>query len=138
MTASSASPRIGAPGWRGSSARLIRALALLLLAWQAVLTQSHFHVTGEPIGGARTIAASTGAPPSARLSSSPHRSDDPVDCPVCREIAHAGHYLTPAPVLVDRPAGMAPWLAATALTVARGLERSHSWRSRAPPVSLFS
>ena len=111
---------------RGGSAvaRLARAIALLLFGWQALVVPAHRHVASAP-----TVA-------SAKVSVAPlrHRPDQPADCPVCREVAHGGQYLSPADARLTAPVAVAFQPAAATLALLRGEGRSHAWRSRAPPV----
>lgn len=111
-----------------TAARLSHALALLLLAWQAVVVQAHVHV--------RPVATPPSASVGPAASTAPQRPDNPVDCPVCREVAHAGQYLSPGPVLLQAPVSVASWRADAMLTSLSFVRHSHSWRSRAPPLPL--
>ena len=108
------------------AARLSRAVALLLFSWQAIIVQAHLHV--------RPAAASASMSVAAVSSPAPQRPDSPSECPVCREVAHAGQYLSPGPVLVTPPATVAQWRALPTLSIVLRNERSHAWRSRAPPM----
>lgn len=102
---------------------LISRIALLLLLLQALVVPAHRHAAG-PV-------ATTGATIAAPVKPSP---DHPAECPVCREVAHAGQYLTPGDVLLPvLPTSTLTHVVAT-LAEAVGEARSHSWRSRAPPV----
>jgi len=112
-------------------------VALLLavtvsLSWQSLLSQTHQH------------PASTFAPIAAKLlgdkASANHpdgkSTDQPADCPICRQIAQAGHYLSPAPVSFSPPI-VAPLAVAVVPTPSIVLaRRSHAWQSRAPPSLL--
>jgi hypothetical protein len=67
---------------------ILLAATVLALMWQGFATGTHVHFPS-----ARTIStqdAAFGA--SARTSSHRHSS---ADCPLCRAIAQAGHYVTP-------------------------------------------
>lgn len=110
---------------RHCAARWSRSLALLLLLVQALVVPAHRHAGPVP-----SIAAA-GSHVAAPAKSRP---DHPAECPVCREVAHAGQYLTPGEVrLPMAPAGtLAPVVAALASLDTDA--RSHAWRSRAPPV----
>lgn len=104
----------------------------LSLSWQSLLTQTHQH------------PASTFAPIAAKLLGTnasadlPDRksSDQPADCPICRVIAHAGHYLSPALGSFDTPIATAFSFAAPAALHTAIVQRSHAWQSRAPPTLL--
>lgn len=103
---------------------LISRLALLLLLLQALVVPAHRHAGGTP-------SAASGAAIAAPVKQSP---DHPADCPVCREVAHAGQYLTPGDVVLPVAATGTLVPAASALARVVATAASHSWRSRAPPV----
>ena len=105
---------------------------LLALLWQSFVTQTHIHA--DPIGYATAIADSTGTPAQLKAGQAP--SDLPATCPICQEIAHAGSYLSPTAVAFQPPAQVQVW---RAVAISRALtlrQRSHAWRSRAPPLPL--
>ena len=104
--------------------------ALIAFTWQSFLTQTHVH-DPVPISSGTTIAGAE-----ARVSATQAPSDLPANCPICREIAHAGLYVTPAPVVLSQPAMPAFWLAATEPRRLTLRHRSPDWRSRAPPAQL--
>lgn len=110
------------------AARLLRTLALALLAWQAVVAQAHGHLGA--VGGAAVVSTL------AAHSTAPDRPDSPYDCPVCREVAHAGQYLSPGPILFAPPVAATFTVAALTLPIQPRAPPSHAWRSRAPPVPL--
>ena len=100
---------------------------LLAYSWQSFLVQTHRH-----LDGART-AASAGADGVQRQNQSP---DQPANCFLCRELAHAGHVVLPAPVVIEAPVVASFWLAVILLAGLSLSQRSHAWRSRAPPIRL--
>lgn len=111
---------------RGSlAARLARAVALLLLLVQTLVVPAHRHAAADP--SAHAAGLTVAAPVK-------HRPDQPADCPVCREVAHAGQYLTPGDVQLAPTAAATLTPNAAMLTKLGTIGRSHSWRSRAPPV----
>ena len=115
---------------RGSAAaRLARSVALLLLLIQALVVPAHRHAS---------VAPSVAAAHATLVTPTKGRTDHPADCPICREVAHSGQYLTPDGLAFAEVAtpGMAP--AALTLASVEATTRSHAWRSRAPPVSAFS
>ncbi|MBV9747249.1 MAG: hypothetical protein JO157_00390 [Acetobacteraceae bacterium] len=130
------SGRTSAPGGNRASvlARLLHVIALALLAWQALVVQVHLHAPEAPVGATPAAVAQAGA----QLSPTRHRPDSPLDCPICREIAHAGHYLTPDPVAYALPIAVAAWLSVAPLPKLLLGQRSHAWRSRAPPAPVHS
>lgn len=96
-------------------------LAVLIgFAAQSVATQGHVHFN----------------PVSAHAALKPlHRApaDNPATCPLCRDLAQAGHYLTPVAILLDPPAASLVWLGALLLAAWHARSRSHAWLSRGPP-----
>lgn len=114
--------------------RFARMIALVLLAWQAVVVQAHGHAPQRLLAGAASVAAHG----PARLTAPDRHPDTPADCPLCQEMAHAGQYLSPAPILFSPPAAVPPALASATRAVLPGAARSHFWRSRAPPAPPLS
>ena len=112
-------------------ARFVRAVALLLFAGQAIVAQAHVHAP-------ERWAVATVAPAGVASAPAPQRPDDPLTCPVCREVAHAGAYLTPAPVYLPVPGTAERWSPVAGLPIGRSSRPSHSWRSRAPPILLHA
>ncbi len=116
------------------ASRIHRAFLLVMLVallWQSYLIGTHVHpATGLP---SVSSAIGTGTPQlAARDRQVPGRSDT---CPICQELAQAGHYLPPAPVLVEAPArSVPPSVAAAPLSLPLQQQRSHGWQSRAPPT----
>lgn len=104
----------------------------LSLSWQSLLTQTHRH----PASSLAPIAAKLlGTTPSANLPDG-KSSDQPADCPICRQIAHAGHYLTPEPGAFHTPIATAFSFAVPVVFHTAIVQRSHAWQSRAPPTLL--
>lgn len=101
---------------------------LLAFSWQSVVTQTHQHLNPAVAGKA------DGADSMRPDRQSPF--DLPANCPICREIAHAGPALLPAPIVVAAPAPPPVWRAETAGLRKTLASRSHAWRSRAPPLQL--
>lgn len=104
---------------------IIAGLALLL---QSLLVQTHLH---RPFDG--------GAHAAVRLQAVTHAADgrgsggDPQTCPLCRELAFSGHYVTPAAPLLLVPPSVFAGVPAGIFVAAVRLRRSHSWQSRGPP-----
>lgn len=114
-----------------------RALVLAILtlfAWQSVLLQSHVHAAG--VRPAQSAAASPVAATLPGVRAGSDRRDDPADCPICREVAHAGHYLTPSPAAVPAPAPLPTWVSVARTGPADAPRRSSGWRNRDPPGNL--
>ncbi|MEO6214753.1 MAG: hypothetical protein ABIO86_01875 [Sphingomonas sp.] len=113
--------------------RLAIALAMLLaILWQSFVTQTHIHAN--PDIYATAISDSAGAP--VRLKAGEAPSDLPATCPICREVAHAGSYLSPTAVALQPPVPVDLWRAATPTPSPTRRQRSHAWQSRAPPYQL--
>ena len=110
-------------------ARLIRSVALLLFAGQAIVAQAHVHAPARWVAATVVQATATSTPSS-------QRPDDPLTCPVCREIAHAGAYLTPGPVTLSAPTVADHWSPVAVEPTPYAGRPSHSWQSRAPPILL--
>ena len=110
-------------------ARLVALFALLAFFFQSLAVQTHIHHPARP-GSAITQAANIPAPAPLR-SQDP---DDPANCRLCQELAHAGAYLIPAPAPL--PAfftiiAAAPALLAASIWMAMP---GFAWQSRAPPL----
>ena len=110
-------------------ARLIRAVALLLFAGQAIVVQAHMHAP------TRWAVATVGEAGATSIPA-PTRRDDPLTCPVCREVAHAGAYLTPGPIALAVRTTTDHWSPVAVLPTPHTGRPSHSWQSRAPPSLL--
>lgn len=111
-------------------------LALLVsLFGQSLVTQTHVHL--DPVARG-TAARVLPGQPAARLEHRHRASHGPATCPLCREIAQAGHYVAPAPVGPASVAPFAPLFLLPARATVGGLVRSHAWRSRGPPTLLLA
>ncbi len=103
--------------------------ALLAFTWQSFVAQTHMH----PVQGASQVGS--GAAFVTALDTSGNNAPDlPANCPICQEIAHADFYLPPAPITLDVPDRTPDWQPASAPLVSALRQRSHAWRSRAPPT----
>jgi hypothetical protein len=124
------------PGKRPARTRASWAVLLAVLLtffWQSFVVQTHLHFEA----GGYSLAAKSGEAGARAQPSGPQSpSDLPSNCPICSEAAHAGNYLLPAPITFVAPAPMAFWLAVTILLGLALVQRSHAWRSRAPPYQL--
>ena len=99
-------------------------VSLIAVTWQSFVTQTHIHPSA-PASGSQSATAQFSRPiPKSGL---------PIDCPICHDSALAGHYLSSgAPVLLA-PIPAILWLFVAAPLVSGRRDRSHAWRSRAPP-----
>lgn len=106
--------------------------ALLAFSWQSIVAQSHVHFD------ARTYKqlGIEGDSSAARQTAERSPADLPADCPICREIAHAGHYLQPAPLALAAPETGVVWIAISPWRTLTLRQRRHAWHSRAPPNLL--
>ena len=80
--------------------QLFAALALLVFAVQNYVLQTHVHPPAElaslSMGGTR-VALSWRKPAKA------NPLDDPATCPLCQDLALAGHYTTPGAIVLLAP-----------------------------------
>jgi hypothetical protein len=107
-------------------ARLAMLLLILTFAAQSFAVQTHIH--GVPLTAlAHVTHVST---PSEPASQDPY---DPANCPLCQEMLHAGSYVTPVVADFVLIPTVVAFAAAFALLPHAGLNRPHSWQSRAPP-----
>jgi hypothetical protein len=105
---------------------------LLAFSWQSVVAETHFHSPSESASGTVIVKQGGHGAPAQRRAP----ADSPASCPICRELAHAHHYLPPAPIVFDAPGpAISPVLTATSNASALP-RRWHGWRSRAPPFLL--
>jgi hypothetical protein len=108
--------------------RVWLSLALLLaLLWQALVIQAHVHV-------APTVTASANAQAAAVTGPTPKNGDDPATCPICREMAHVGHYLAATPPFIRRSLARSSLWRSVPLRRWLTRKRSHAWQSRGPPA----
>lgn len=103
---------------------------LLAFSWQGFVGQTHHHSGPEIIASAAKAGVANGEKPERRSS------DLPVHCAVCRAIAHAGPVLLPAAIALPAPAPQEIWIALADRPAQTRVQRSHAWRSRAPPRPL--
>ncbi len=106
-----------------SSPLSIARLAVTLFALLAFTLQSYamqVHVHGTNVTGSQKIEGT-------------QKPADTAHCPICQEILHFGHYVTPS------ASAWSQTLTAIAFTIVKIETRvianapSHSWNSRAPP-----
>jgi hypothetical protein len=118
------------PAVRGGWVAVLLA-ALLAFTWQSFLTQTHEHFASRDVPAA---ASATTAP--AHLQSGRAPANPADTCPICREIAQAGHYLLPPALALCAPPATGFWLSASPTLALTLSLRSHAWQSRAPPTPL--
>jgi di/tricarboxylate transporter len=102
--------------------------ALLSLGWQSLVVQTHCHfendaLEGPAVAAAAHLSAPTKAPGQA-----------PLDCPLCRQAAQAGHYLLAAGVPALVPPAVVAMLLVRIRPFWQARHRPVGWRSRGPPT----
>ncbi len=133
MTASHPGARAARSRTRVSRVQRMRAgwrtmllAALLAFSWQSFLIQTHRHYD----------RASVSSASASRQSNRQLPADTPANCPICSEIAHAGPVMLPTPIEIIAPAPATFHAADTRPLGLSLVQRSHAWRSRAPPHHL--
>ena len=120
---------------RMSNARLLLTfLALFAFTCQTYVTHTHIHFPRASDNLATTDVGSK-APLGKQDGKEPFRpNQDPVNCPICQELVHAGATVMPAaiPILPALPVFSLVAIAETALHFQ---SPSHNWQGRAPPRS---
>lgn len=106
-------------------------LALLAFSWQSFIVETHLHASKS--GPVAASAGHADAHAHARAKTGQPPSDLPDSCPLCQEQASAGDYLLPTAIAFPAPEAGAVWFAATPTLALALHQRSHAWRSRAPP-----
>jgi hypothetical protein len=125
--------------WRSGGVRAdlrARAVAILIAAllafcWQSFVAQTHVHFASNVDA---TATARPGIAVGASIKSP--SSDQPADCPICDEIAHAGHLYLPASPAFHVPERGGAWIVRAAASILAPAQSSHAWNSRAPPHHL--
>jgi hypothetical protein len=106
---------------------------LLLVGWQSFITQTHQHFASGAFAVGTTADARS---PDSLQSHDGSPANVPAACLICREIAHAGTYLLPAPLTLEAPPLATFWVAVAILLGLTLAQSSHAWQSRAPPHRL--
>ncbi len=117
--------------------RLCQALtlvvALFALVCQTVLVRAHVH----PHAAVASVYEDvTAADPHSAVRRGHPPQDQPSNCPICEELAHADAYITPQLATITPPPQAEIWVGATPHRGPSWSSRSHAWRSRAPPHPL--
>jgi hypothetical protein len=126
--------RRAGPGPENQGLRaLMRTLAVLALAIQCLVIQTHVDIPGMRAQAAAETAQGATASSSERGQSQHRRGGD---CTICQAAAMGRVGLvTPTMVLrLEEPVGIPVALSAIAARAPRAT--SHAWRSRAPPLQL--
>jgi hypothetical protein len=119
------------PGMTTPARWLILLAALLSFSWQSVVAATHWH---NPSESARTVIVKQDGHGQPAQRGAP--SDSPASCPICRELAHASHYLPPAPIVFDAPGPAISPVVSASSNLSALPRRWQGWRSRAPPLLL--
>jgi hypothetical protein len=95
---------------------------------QGYATQTHFHkLTGTPTNIA---LKANGSPEHDRYP----LNNDPINCPICQQISHAGQYVAPAWLLPFLILASVSKIEITTSVMPHYDAVSHSWRGRGPPL----
>lgn len=114
---------------------LAMVVALLVsLFGQSLVTQTHVHVDAPARGAVLRLLHGQAAAHADHRHRAAHGSES---CPLCREIAQAGHYVAPAPGGPATPLSFATLFLLPVPARIDGFVRSHAWRSRGPPAPLL-
>lgn len=104
--------------------------SLIAFLWQGFATGTHLDFAPGTFAAASSDSVST-----SRVTHPMVPGERPFDCPTCRDASIAGHFLSPADFVFLTVLAAAPWLAAVAILLPSLAQRSHIWRSRAPPAA---
>lgn len=107
--------------------------ALLALAWQSLVAQTHVHPDALCL---TPITVSAACAPSVSASNPGKPDNQPADCPLCQAQFLSGHLLGSAAATIAPPVEIL--FVQTAVTALFGTQpaRSHRWQSRAPPAPI--
>ena len=125
---------------RAVARRFIVFVTLLAFCLQTYLTQTHIHFAAENRSAfsleqnAAALFKPIAGTPEVPWDKFPP-NDDPANCPLCQEILHAGHFVTPAAVAILLPFDRLSVIVVTAVTPLLAAAVTHIWRSRAPPLN---
>ncbi len=124
-----AQPALAQPGTaKLRSARSLAIVVFLLLALcsKSLFAQTHLHLPPAPAQSKHFQAAAMIALPGSS-------TDDPANCPTCREIAGSEYYLSPTPISLEPPIAPLALAMLVILALLGRHQRSHVWHSRGPP-----
>lgn len=115
--------------------RLVVLLAVLAMALQSLVVQTHVHRTDAP--GAAALASidqSAAAAPSGKTAPDKFPiHEDPANCPLCQEFHHTGSFVAPTTAVLALPLSIHLSLIVFADPVLALRVLSHDWQGRAPP-----
>ena len=104
-------------------------ISLFAFVWRSFVTQTHLHFAP----GTFAVAPRAGAYDGPQFTRQTPAPDLPIDCPICHDTALAGHYLSPAPIVLTALFVMLVWSLPIARLNGTRARPSHAWQSRAPP-----
>ncbi|WP_332798246.1 DUF2946 family protein [Sphingomonas sp. PB2P12] len=104
--------------------------ALFATLFQGFLVQAHAHMHRDVASIVHMVEAQAVAAATRNGST----QQDETDCPLCWEIAHAGAFVLPEGTVLRTPEPSIVWLVGLLQSVSARNGRSHTWRSRAPPL----
>lgn len=107
------------------ASRLLTLFALLVFAFQGYLVQTHI----DRLPWAPQQSVHIGAP----AEPGPVDPYSPASCPLCKEILHAGAFVTPVIASLPLQLNWIVFVAATVLPDPVTVQRGLNWQSRAPP-----
>jgi hypothetical protein len=116
--------------WIRSAGRLLFVvLALTAFVLQGYVTQTHIH-------NAKAETPISAAKGSERTLPKPYQgNNDPANCPICQQIAQAGHYVIPAWLLLLLVTLAVSTIHIIACARPRYDAVAYCWRSRGPPLN---
>jgi hypothetical protein len=130
MAKAKARNRYSAPtlaGWR----RALVFMVLTAFVLQSYIVQTHIHFAPSDLAQLAGDSAAKSAPHHDNFPA----NDDPANCPICQEILHSGHFVTPAAAALLLPTLAVSTIALVDRPLPVVSAPSHSWRGRAPPHS---
>lgn len=108
--------------------RLLRLIALALLAGQAIVVQAHVHGPGRPALGR----------PAVHAGADHQTPQATAECSACRQAARDGLFVPPDLPGCARPSAHDLTSSASAAGGTAPANRVVPWRSRAPPVRAIA
>jgi hypothetical protein len=112
----------------GPARRFVVFVAILALALQSYIAQTHVHDALRSFDGTAKIADTRS--PAQNQSPLDHRA---ADCPLCQAVIHGGVFITPATQLLNLPFLWVETFMPAFTAPDASIASAHDWRSRAPP-----
>lgn len=116
--------------WR----RAVASFTLVLFAFQSYLVQTHVHLLRQGVPGAivQTNASGFSVQPTPAGGKLPS-DDKPATCPICLDMALAGHFTAPGAIALPLPPQIATLAVFASAVPGYVAAVSHIWLGRAPP-----